>query len=193
MFVCCVQGEADALKKSQAMSQSGRGDARLKVITLAGTVIHKSGNLTGGTSGKGDGSAKLRAASDKSASKTAISEKEFTKLQQRHEELTKQTIDLEAEMAMAFRQQDEEQALASKVSHTLLCCALRSALVSLSFFFPAHSLSVCRVVFVRSCRPRIASSTLRSTWPLRPRSWRRMRRSSRYDARIKRDGESERN
>ena len=84
-------------------------------------MIHKSGNLTGGTSGKGDRSAKLRGASDKSASKTAISEKEYNRVKERYDQLLKELIEIEAEMATAFRQQDEEAQLTLKVNNTHTC------------------------------------------------------------------------
>ena len=86
------------------------------MITLAGTVIHKSGNMTGGSGGAADTRpAKLRAASEKSASRAQISEKEFAKLQARKEELTKQVVEIEAEEAAAFRQQEEEAQLTQKI------------------------------------------------------------------------------
>jgi C4-dicarboxylate-specific signal transduction histidine kinase len=91
------------------------------VITLGGTVIHKSGNLTGGTSAKGDRSSRLKAgggAGDKTASKALISEKEYARLRERQEQLVKSLIEVEAEAAQSFRAKDEEESLVSRITST---------------------------------------------------------------------------
>jgi chromosome segregation ATPase len=138
IFPFVVQSEDEAIKKAQCLCCGGRAvggeKPKYKVITLGGTVIHKSGNLTGGTSAKGDRSAKLRGASDKTASKTAISEKEYSRVKERYEQLLKELIDVEAEMAAAFRQQDEEAQITSKVSKIKMAREARHVPVTLFLF-----------------------------------------------------------
>src|SRR5687767_2904719 len=68
-----------------------------KIVTLGGTVIHKSGNMTGGTSSKSDTkSNKLKSAVEKTAaSKQKILESEYQKLNKRKDELVEEILKLE--------------------------------------------------------------------------------------------------
>jgi len=121
-LICEDKNEDVAVKRSQDLCyghrQAGAEKSKYKVITLGGTVIHKSGNLTGGTSAKGDRSSRLRAGGDKTASKTLISEKEYTRLRDRQDALVKQLLEVEAEAAQAFRTKDEEESLVSRIAST---------------------------------------------------------------------------
>jgi hypothetical protein len=97
-------------------------------------MLHRSGNLTGGATSKSDRSGKLRAASEKSASKQAISEKEYQKLSERCDALIKQLIEVEGEQISEHRFQDEQASIVTKVSQrrTLLRNLSHSAVQSLS-------------------------------------------------------------
>lgn len=117
--------EASAIKKATQLAfGSGRpiDTNKFKIVTLGGTVIHKSGNITGGASSKGDGRAgKLRSSAEKSASKAVISEREYQKLTKRRDELVEELLKVEAETAAAFRQQDEESKLSARVRDNDMC------------------------------------------------------------------------
>lgn len=104
--------EAGAIKKA---SDQAAGHKH-KIVTLGGTVIHKSGNMTGGTSTRADSKGgKLKSAAEKSASKALINEKEYQKLVKRRDELVEELLRLEEEGKQAHRQQDEEAKLAGKI------------------------------------------------------------------------------
>jgi structural maintenance of chromosome 1 len=115
-LICDTErSEEDAIKKASKQAEGHK----YKIVTLGGTVIHKSGNMTGGASTKYDTkSGKLRSAVEKTASKTIINEREYQKLKKRRDELVEELLKLEAESAAAFRQQDEENKLSSRVSRT---------------------------------------------------------------------------
>lgn len=154
------RGEEEAIKKATKQADASKH----KIVTLGGTVIHKSGNMTGGTSTKHDAkSGKLKSASEKSASKQVINEKEYQKLVKRKDELVAELLQIEAEVANAFRQQDEENKLSARVSH-----AYRQHLV-----MHHHQLSIFQIAHLflafaypsphfRSNRSRVVSNMLKS-------------------------------
>lgn len=106
------KSEEEAIRKASKQTET----TKHKIVTLGGTVIHKSGNMTGGLSAKGDKSGKLRASSDKTASKMVIHEREYEKLKKRQNEIVEELLKLEGETAAEYRAKDEEQKLETRVS-----------------------------------------------------------------------------
>jgi len=111
--------ESDVIRKSQQLSAPRGEKPKYKIVTLRGTVIHKSGNLTGGSSARMmAATTKLvrGAGGEKTASKAIISEKEFKKLKDDKERMLKEMLEIEASGLIGHRQQDQENSLTMRIN-----------------------------------------------------------------------------
>lgn len=147
----CLIAESDkedqAVAKAKALCYPKHGGGvdmkvKYKVITLQGTVIHKSGNFTGGVGRANEKINRLRTSKQKAVTEQIMDDKTFTQLKAKRDGLVKELLEVE-NTGQALRMQDEIKSTQTNVniaSYAIynilyLLCFLIFFSILFSFFF----------------------------------------------------------